>query len=109
MTEICIYRGQAERRTDEGQTEEKADECREEETPENMDGTQREERHELLYIIHSPDKAVLSEAAAHMTNSQQLYDLQINLSYVPTVRAGIVSSRRLWTFNSTNRSSAGRR
>lgn len=43
--------------------------------------SQKEKRHEI------PNKAKLSDAAAHMKNSQKLYDLQLNLKSFPTIRA----------------------
>lgn len=52
--------------------------------------TGHRKRRNMTVINPRPNKAALSEAAAHMTNSQQLYDLQINLNSVHTIRAGIV-------------------
>lgn len=74
--------------------EEKRGESREEEVLENMDGVTEGEV--SCYKQHSANKAVLSEAAAHMTNSQQLCDLQIDFKSAPTARLAIVYSTRLW-------------
>lgn len=86
MTEIYIYLMQTEWKTKkDGQVEKQIkiikekDKTRKRNSRKNR--SQKEKRHEI------PNKAKLSDAAAHMKNSQKLYDLQLNLKSFPTIRA----------------------
>lgn len=87
MTEIYIYLMQTVNERQKKKVEEvekrikriKKDKTRKRNSRKNR--SHKEKRHE------TPNKAKLSDAAAHMTNSQKLYDLQLNLKSFPTIRA----------------------
>lgn len=87
MTEIYIYLMQTvnERQKNEGQVEKRIKRIKEKDKTRKRNSrknrSQKEKRHETA------NKAKLSDAAAHMTNSQKLYDLQLNLKSFPTIRA----------------------